>query len=129
MTFQRLLFVAFFAAALPAQTTAPQEGLFSAIERGSAGDVERLLNRGTSPNTVDSDGTPALAAAALFADAHVMELLLQHGADPNRSGPAGTTALMWAVPNVEKVRLLIGHNANVNARSETERTALLVAAS
>ncbi|HEY6616477.1 MAG TPA: ankyrin repeat domain-containing protein, partial [Vicinamibacterales bacterium] len=54
---------------------------------------------------------------------------LDRGADPNRSGVGGTTALMWAVPNLEKVRLLVGHGANVNARSETDRTAFLVAAS
>ena len=30
---------------------------------------------------------------------------------------------MWAVPNVEKVRVLLEHGANVNARSETDRAA------
>jgi ankyrin repeat protein len=67
--------------------------------------------------------------ACLFAGADMVDLLLQHGADPNRPGPAGTTALMWAVPEVEKVRLLVARGANVNARSDTERTPLLVAAS
>jgi hypothetical protein len=35
---------------------------------------------------------------------------------------------MWGVPDAEKVRLLLARGANVNARSESERTALLVAA-
>src|SRR6185503_3121532 len=84
---------------------------------------------GVSANLVDADGTTALMAATLFANADVMGVLLKHGADPNRGGPAGTTALMWAVPDVEKVRLLLARGANVNARSDSERTALLVAAS
>jgi len=59
----------------------------------------------------------------------MVELLLEHGADPNRTGASGATALMWAVPDPAKVRLLVERGANVNARSESERTALLVAAS
>ena len=90
---------------------------------------QRLLDSGASANLVDADGVPAVMAATLFADAQMVDLLLTHGADPNRAGPAGTTALMWAVPNVEKARLLIARGANVNARSDTERTPLLVAAS
>ena len=35
---------------------------------------------------------------------------------------------MWAVPDAEKVRVLLAHGANVNARTESERTPLLVAA-
>src|SRR5207247_8771167 len=37
--------------------------------------------------------------------------------------------LMLAVPDLAKVRLLVTHGANVNARPENDRTALLVAAS
>ena len=68
-------------------------------------------------------------AAALFADAPTVKLLLERGADPNLADASGSTALMWAVPDVEKVRLLLAHGANVNARSESQRTALIVAAS
>jgi ankyrin repeat protein len=103
--------------------------LFSAIQKGATADVERLLKSGANPNAADPDGVPALMAAALFANADMMELLLARGADPNRTGPGGATALMWAAPDIEKMRRLIDHGAVVNARSETERTALLVAAS
>src|SRR5262249_52228014 len=84
---------------------------------------------GASADVVDRDGVPALMAATLFADAKMVDVLLQHHADPNRIGPGSTSALMSAIPEVEKVRLLLAHGANVNARSETERTPLLVAAS
>jgi ankyrin repeat protein len=128
MRFVRLSFVVFLAVAVSAQSdrSAP---LFAAIQRGSAADVERLLKAGVSPDVTDPDGVPALMAATLFANADVVELLLTRGADPNRTGPGGATALMWAAPDVEKMRRLVDHGANVNARSDTDRTALLVAAS
>ena len=112
-----------------AQTNNARDALFTAIQRSSIADVERLLKTGVSAGLTDAEGTPALMAAALFADARMMELLLQHGADANQPGPSGTTALMWAVPDLAKVRLLVAHGANVNARPENDRTALLVAAS
>jgi ankyrin repeat protein len=128
MMFLRLSLVALFVAAAAGQTDSSGP-LFAAIQRGAVGEVERLLAGNTSPNAADGDGASALMAATLFGDAKMVGVLLEHGADPNRAGPAGTTALMWAVPNVDKVRLLIAHGANVNARSDTERTPLLVAAS
>jgi ankyrin repeat protein len=124
----RLTLVGMFVVATSAQTDSSRDALFSAIQRGAIGDVERLLTRGTSPDIVDAEGATALMAATLFADARMVELLLKHGADPNRADASRATALMWAVPDVEKVRLLVARGANVNARSDTERTPLLVAA-
>jgi ankyrin repeat protein len=112
-----------------AQTDPSRDALFAAIRSGSVAEVERLLEAGASPDTVDADGTPALMAATLFNGTDLVKLLLDRGADPNRPGVGGTTALMWAVPHLEKVRLLLARGANVNAQSGTGRTALLVAAS
>jgi ankyrin repeat protein len=128
MVFSRVSLVALCVIAVSAQPDASREAVFAALQRGNAGEVERLLTSGVSPNVVDAEGTPALMAATLFADAETVELLLKHGADPNRADASGATALMWAVPDAEKVRLLLAHGANVNARSDSERTALLVAA-
>jgi ankyrin repeat protein len=130
MTLVRLLFLVLLGAGLSAQTdSSSRDALFGAIRHGSHADVDRLLKAGTSPNLVDADGTPALMAATLFGDADLVKVLLERGADPNVAGAGGTTALMWAVPNQEKVRLLLARGANVNARSESERTAFLIAAS
>ncbi|HEU4686994.1 MAG TPA: ankyrin repeat domain-containing protein [Vicinamibacterales bacterium] len=114
--------------ALSAQTNESRDALFAAIRSGSVPEVERLLTGGASTDGVDADGTPALMAATLFGGADLVKLLLDRGADPNRPGVGGTTALMWAVPNLEKVRLLVARGANVNAQSDTGRTPLLVAA-
>jgi ankyrin repeat protein len=72
---------------------------------------------------------PAVMAAALYADAVTLAALLKRGADANATDQAGSTALMWAVPDLAKVRLLVDHGADVDARSKSGRTALLVAAS
>jgi ankyrin repeat protein len=123
-----LCLAALLVAAASAQIDSPAP-LFAAIQRGAAADVERLLKGGTGPNVKDPDGIPALMSATLFANADVVEILLKRGADPNLTGPGGATALMWAATDIAKVRSLLAHGAAVNARSETERTALLVAAS
>jgi len=129
MMMLRLSLVALLVVGASAQTDRPSDALFAAIQRGTVADVDRLLKSGLSPNAVDADGTPAVMAATLFGNVDMVDLLLTRGAEPNRTGPGGATALMWAVPDIEKVRRLLSHGANVNAKSETERTALLVAAS
>ena len=128
--FLRLILVGCLVATVSAQTVdADRDALFAAIRRGAAADVGRLIARGASPDARDGQGTPALMAAALFADAGMVELLLKRGADPNRADESGATALMWSVPDRAKVQRLLDRGAAVDARSETGRTALLVAAS
>src|SRR5262245_522815 len=129
-TFLRLIFVACLVAAASAQTVeVDRDALFAAIRQGARDDVERLIARGVSPNARDTQRTPALMAAALFADADMVELLLKRGANPNLADESGATALMWSVPDRAKVQRLLDRGAAVDTRSETGRTALLVAAS
>ena len=69
------------------------------------------------------------AERMLFGTVADVKKLLDGGLDPNavtKSG--GTTALMMAAPDAEKMALLLDRGANVNARSETKYTALMVAA-
>ena len=104
--------------------------LFQAIQNADTAAAKRLLDRGVNANAQDADGTPALMAAILFAGADSVKLLLDRGADPNMRNLAGATPLMWAAPDVDKIKLLIAARADVNARSTNlQRTPLLVAAS
>ena len=65
----------------------------------------------------------------LFGSVADVRKLLDSGLSPNvatKSG--GTTALMMAAPDVEKMRLLIERGADVNARARSRFSALMVAA-
>jgi ankyrin repeat protein len=103
--------------------------LFQAIQGADTAAVKGLLRRGVDPNAQDADGTSALMAATLYASADCIKLLLDAGANPNATNATGATPLMWAVPDLAKVKLLISHGADVNARSTNlQRTPLLIAA-
>jgi ankyrin repeat protein len=55
--------------------------------------------------------------------------LLDGGLNPNAATKSGgTTALMAAAPDAEKMKLLLDRGANVNARAQSRFTALMVAA-
>ena len=114
---------------LAAQTTDTPQALAQAIQRGDRAAISSLLDNGIKLTGVDAAGVPSLMLATLFGDASLVEQLLKHGADPNQTDKDGATALMWAIPDIQKVRRLIERGANVNARSSNlGRTPLLVAA-
>ena len=54
--------------------------------------------------------------------------LLDAGMKPDAKTAGGTTALMFAARDIEKVKLLVERGADVNARAATGITALMVAA-
>ncbi|MEN3332906.1 MAG: hypothetical protein V7641_2271 [Blastocatellia bacterium] len=66
--------------------------------------------------------------AALNGSAADLKKLLDQGMKPNSKTAAGTTALMLAARDLEKVKLLIERGADVNARAATGITPLIVAA-
>jgi ankyrin repeat protein len=130
MTVRALAVALLLAAALSVAQT-PGEGLlFLAIRKADTAAAKRLLDQGVRVDSKDTEGTPALMAATLYSNADLVKLLLDRGANPNVTNTAGATPLMWAIPNLAKVKVLLEHGADVNARSENlKRTPLLVAAS
>jgi ankyrin repeat protein len=66
--------------------------------------------------------------AALFGSAADLKRLLDAGMNPNAKTAGGTTALMLAARDLQKVKLLIDRGADVNAHAATGITPLMVAA-
>jgi ankyrin repeat protein len=114
---------------LTAQTTDTPQAMAQAIQRGDRAAISALLDNGIKPTGVDDAGVPLLMLATLFGDAPLVDQLLKHGAGPNQTDKDGATALMWAIPDIQKVRRLLDRGADVNARSSNlGRTPLLIAA-
>src|SRR5688500_4686787 len=112
-----------------AQTTYTSPALVEAITRGDAAAVSRLLEDGVKPTGTVQGDVPPIMLASLFGDATMVEALLRRGADPNQTDAAGATALMWALPDVEKARRLLERGAKIDARSTNlGRTPFLIAA-
>jgi len=68
------------------------------------------------------------ARVALSGSAAELKKLLDSEVSPNAKTAGGTTALMFAARDPEKVKLLLARGADVNARAATGITALMVAA-
>jgi hypothetical protein len=86
---------------MPTNTTPDQDQLFTAVERGNVGMLERLLRQGTVPNFAHEVG----------AGTHDRECIT-----PLHAAASGK--------NVPVIRLLLAHGADVNAVSSLERTVL-----
>ena len=76
-----------------------------------------------------SSEPPAWVASALFGSVSQLRALLDSGLDSNSKMPQGTTVLMMAAADLDKVRMLIERGADVNAKAKSGFTPLLVAAS
>src|SRR5688572_26926824 len=84
--------------------------------------VASLAAQTTKPSSSASavEGEPTasgLMLAVQSVDASAVDQLLKRGADPNHADARGATALMWAVPDIEKMRRLVSAGAKVDARS------------
>jgi N-acyl-D-amino-acid deacylase len=72
-------------------------------------------------------GTTTWIRTALFGTLQELAALLDSGLDPNSETERGTTLLMLAAPNAEKVRLLLARGAHVKTRSPSGADALTIA--
>jgi ankyrin repeat protein len=77
----------------------------------------------------EPSGLAPWAETVLFGTAGDLKHLLDNGLDANSATQTGgTTALMMAAPDLEKMQLLVGRGAKVNTRAKTKYSALMVTA-
>lgn len=110
-----------------------QLDLFEACIAGDRDRVLELIDAGQGQvNSHSHDGWTPLHLAAFFADASLVEALLEHDADVNARARNGTTNMPLhaaaTARNLAAVRALVEHGADVNARQEGGWTALHAAA-
>lgn len=93
--------------------------------------VRTLLSSGADCHSEDYfGGTPLMWAARCKSDASdIMELLILHGSDVNKRDRLGRTPLHWAFintsdPSLSNIRILLRHNAAINARDSDNCTPL-----
>ncbi|HVQ12303.1 MAG TPA: ankyrin repeat domain-containing protein [Vicinamibacterales bacterium] len=83
--------------------------------------------RSTEAQAASSSEVP-WARAALFGSVNDLKSLLDAGLDPNSKTGRGSTLLMMAAPDVDKVRLLIARGADVKSRGAAGTDASTIAA-
>ena len=102
--------------------------LFAAIRAGDGKTTASLLDDRSLLSRTDKHGATPLMHAARYADADMVRLLIERGADVNTANTEGVTPLMWGAGDADKVRLLLAKGAKVDVRTELGRTPLLMAA-
>jgi ankyrin repeat protein len=103
------------------------DSLFEMIRAGDRRGMAKALKDPTAVNLRDEEGNTPLIEAAFYLEASQLRQFIQHGADVNATNNAGLTALMKAVWDLEKTRLLIQGGADVNAASKMGSTPLIIA--
>ena len=103
------------------------DALVAAVRAGDVPATEKLLARGDDPNQpVGVNDWPPLMHAVHKQQIKTAAVLLQHGADVNRSAPDGMTPLMMAAGygNDGMVRLLLAHRADARLKTKDGASAL-----
>ena len=101
--------------------------LMRSAEKGDAETIRALLASGADVNSRNKQGETALMLVPDHKESIL--LLLNSGARVNETNELGETPLMYAAKAraVDKIRLLLGRDADVKARSNSGETALTIA--
>ena len=104
------------------------EALYRAAGDGERTEVAALLESGVNPNGRTSSGSYALNAAAAENDVGVIQVLIDHDADPNVQNREGDTPLICATKYAggksATVELLVKAGSDLGIRDKSGRTAL-----
>ncbi|KAI9798941.1 MAG: hypothetical protein M1833_004294 [Piccolia ochrophora] len=104
--------------------------LHRAAFHGLATLTRSLLDRGSDPNSVDVDGATSLHAAVGGGHEAIVHSLLSRGANINAVASYGSALCIAAERgDLEVMRLLLDHGADVNVQPEWGEHALIYAAS
>jgi predicted Ser/Thr protein kinase len=97
-------------------------GVLDAVVRGDNALLERLLDKGVSPNAVEGAATSPLHEAVYNRSARQVRMLLDKGANPSVRDKWGDCPLHYALRqgNFEIVRLLLDRGANPNIRDHDD---------
>jgi ankyrin repeat protein len=91
--------------------------LLAAIREGDHAAVQTLLAKGANVQARTESGDTALMQAVLNADVPMTQLLLERDADVHARGVYDMLALLRALHDPDKVRLLLGRGARVDERA------------
>src|SRR5689334_75055 len=99
----------------------PQEDLFAACKVGDLAGVQKALDAGAKPNTLNAEGGSALAQAFFWPE--IVKLLLEKGANPNlgKHKPIFQAAIFYSK---DVMKLLLDAGADPNLPSLQEPTAI-----
>ncbi|PIQ24039.1 hypothetical protein COW36_05840 [bacterium (Candidatus Blackallbacteria) CG17_big_fil_post_rev_8_21_14_2_50_48_46] len=112
----------------------PAQDLVLEALRGNSAGVEKALLVGADPNQLIPYGTTQiriLSWASRWGNLHLMQLLIDKGADPNARDLAGYTPIKWAVAfsdQIEVLEFLVKNGADINLADAEGYTPLMSAA-
>jgi uncharacterized protein len=116
-----LALIAFTGLAGTAQAQSSLQDSWRAALDGDLPTVERLVEKGNSPDTADAEGSTLLMMAARGGHANVVSYLISRKASVNGRNRFGDTALMAAAlgGHVEAAKVLLANGAQVNPEGWT----------
>lgn len=101
--------------------------LFDAVMHRDYDAFERLIEQGVDIDTRSEIGETVLIRACVSFHPHIVQIILEHGADPNiKAKRSGRSALYWASDRgiIKNIKLLLEYGANVNIKDSYGTTPL-----